>query len=197
MFEPELPIHTDRLTLRPFEVADLPAYRAYITRPDVHRFLYTEPFDDVGARTRLEKKATRTALRQGGDSICLAVQRRDTGEVIGDTVLVWTSEQHRQAEIGYVFHPDHGGHGFATEAAAVMLRLGYELGSHRVCARLDGRNTASARVAERLGMRKEAHLVQNELVKGEWSDEVIYAMLASEFRDRATWHRAADDGVTG
>jgi RimJ/RimL family protein N-acetyltransferase len=65
-----------------------------------------------------------------------------------------------------------------------MLRLGFDgLGLHRIVGRCDGRNTPSTRLLERLGMRREAHLVQNELVKGEWTDEVVYAMLESEWRN--------------
>jgi len=80
-------------------------------------------------------------------------------------------------------HPDHRGHGYATEAAAAMLGLGFEgLGLHRIVGRLDARNDASARVLERLGMRREAHFVENEFVKGEWCDELVYAMLASEWQ---------------
>ena len=56
-----------------------------------------------------------------------------------------------------------------------------QLGLHRIIGRLDGRNTASARVLERLGMRREARLVENEFVKGEWTDEVIYALLEREW----------------
>jgi len=55
-----------------------------------------------------------------------------------------------------------------------------------VIGRCDARNEGSARVMERLGMRREAHFVQNEIFKGEWSDEFVYAMLASEFHHRAT-----------
>jgi RimJ/RimL family protein N-acetyltransferase len=66
-----------------------------------------------------------------------------------------------------------------------MLALGFEgLGLHRIAGRLDGRNVASARVLERLGMRREAHLVENERVKGEWTDEVVYALLAREWVTR-------------
>ncbi|WP_431904819.1 GNAT family N-acetyltransferase [Nonomuraea sp. bgisy101] len=50
--------------------------------------------------------------------------------------------------------------------------------------RLNGRNSASARVLERLGMRREAHFTQNQIVKGEWADEVVYAMLEDEWRAR-------------
>jgi RimJ/RimL family protein N-acetyltransferase len=65
------------------------------------------------------------------------------------------------------------------------VRLGFkELGLHRIVGRLNGRNTASARVLERLGMRREAHFVQNQIVKGDWEDEVVYAMLEDEWRAR-------------
>ncbi len=71
----------------------------------------------------------------------------------------------------------------ATEAGREMLRLGFEsYGLRRMIGRLDGRNEPSARVLARLGMRREAHFVQNEFVKGEWADEVVYAMLHHE------WH---------
>jgi RimJ/RimL family protein N-acetyltransferase len=64
-----------------------------------------------------------------------------------------------------------------------MLRLGFEeLGLHRIIARLDERNEPSARLAQRLGMRLEARLVENEFFKGEWSNELDFAMLREE------WH---------
>jgi RimJ/RimL family protein N-acetyltransferase len=80
-----------------------------------------------------------------------------------------------------------GGRGYATEAASLMLRLGFEgLGLHRIVARIDERNEASARLAGRLGMRQEARLVSNELFKGEWSNELDFAMLADEWYARPT-----------
>ena len=75
--------------------------------------------------------------------------------------------------------------GLATEAAVALLRLGFEgLGLHRITGHLDARNIASARVLERAGLAREAHLVENEFVKGEWSDELVYAMLRSEWEVR-------------
>jgi RimJ/RimL family protein N-acetyltransferase len=63
-----------------------------------------------------------------------------------------------------------------------MLRLGFEgLGLHRIVGRCDARNRASAKVMERLGMRREAYFRQNEIVRGEWTDELVYAMLADEW----------------
>jgi RimJ/RimL family protein N-acetyltransferase len=84
-----------------------------------------------------------------------------------------------------MFQPRYHGHGYAGEAATEMLRLGFDgAGLHRVIGRADGRNAASARLMDRLGMRREANFIQNEFVKGEWTDEVVYAMLASEWAER-------------
>ena len=55
------------------------------------------------------------------------------------------------------------------------------LGLHRVVARVDARNGPSLRLCERLGMRREAVLRENEWFKGEWSDEVDYALLEQEW----------------
>jgi RimJ/RimL family protein N-acetyltransferase len=182
VLKPAYPIITERLHLRPFTHDDLHALHAYESRPDVARYLYWEPRDLDAVRTHLDRKTTRVTLHDEGDALDIAVTLRTDGQLIGNAVLIWTSKQHRQGEIGYILHPDHHGHGYATEAARELLRLGFEgLGLHRLVGRLDGRNTASARVLEKLGMRREAHLVHNEHVKGEWTDEIIYAMLETEW----------------
>lgn len=183
MLNPDYPIRTERLDLRPFTGADLAALHAYQSRADVTRYLYWEPYDETASREALARKRHRTVLRNSGDVLNLAVVVRETGELVGDVLLCWVSAEHRQGEIGYVFHPDHGGRGYATEAARMMLEIGFDLlGLHRVVGRLDARNTASARVLERLGMRREAHLVESEFVKGEWCDELLYAMLDREWQ---------------
>jgi RimJ/RimL family protein N-acetyltransferase len=184
---PEYPIKTDRLILRLYTPGDLDDVYDIQSRPDVTRYLYWGPRNREQAQASLGMKIECNRLRDEGDNLTLAVVLPETGRVIGDVMLIWVSREHRQGEIGYVFHPDHGGRGYATEAAEVMLRLGFEgLGLHRVIGRLDGRNTASARVLERLGMRREAHLVHNEIVKGEWTDEMVYAMLEDEWREKST-----------
>jgi RimJ/RimL family protein N-acetyltransferase len=66
-----------------------------------------------------------------------------------------------------------------------LLRIGFEeAGLHRITANADARNAASVRVMEKIGMRREAHFVQGSFEKGEWVDEVEYAILAAEWRAR-------------
>ena len=109
---------------------------------------------------------------------------RETGELVGDLSLLWASEVHKQGELGFMVHPRHQGRGYATEAARPLLRFAFEeLGLHRVVGTLEARNSASARVLEKLGMRREGHLVENEWVKGEWQSELVYAILDREWRD--------------
>jgi RimJ/RimL family protein N-acetyltransferase len=118
-----------------------------------------------------------------GDTLALAIVPRELGILVGDCVLTITSGVHRQGEIGFVVHPEHQGRGYATEASHELLRIAFEdLGLHRVVGRLEPRNLASGRVLEKLGMRREAHLVENEFVKGEWQSELVYAILDREWR---------------
>jgi RimJ/RimL family protein N-acetyltransferase len=183
MFRPDLPIATSRLLLRPFVLDDLDDLHAIQSRADVTRYLYWGERSRQETADALAKRTTMTALEKEGDILVLAVVL--DGAVIGDVNLAWRSREHRQGEFGFVFHPDQHGHGYAGEAAVEMLRLGFEgLRLHRIIGRADGRNRASARLMEKLGLRLEAHFVQNEIVKGEWTDEVVYAMLASEWADR-------------
>jgi RimJ/RimL family protein N-acetyltransferase len=182
MLRPTYPIATKRLLLRPYTMDDLEALHAIQSLPEVSRYLYWEPRSMDEVREVLARRCRRPTLEVEGETLVLAMVLPDSGTLVGDVNLHWISREHRQGEIGFVLHPDHHGHGFAGEAAAALLRLGFEdLGLHRIIGRCDGRNAASAKVMERLGMRREAHFRQNELVKGRWCDELVYAMLAEEW----------------
>ena len=92
----------------------------------------------------------------------------------------------RQAEIGWVFAPDVQGAGYATEAARALVRVAFEeVGVHRVWAQLEPANTASARICERLGMRREALFEGASWFKERWTDLAVYAIRADEWRDAA------------
>ncbi|WP_019634570.1 GNAT family N-acetyltransferase [Actinomadura atramentaria] len=182
MLRPRYPLRTRRLLLRPFEPGDLDGLYAYQSLPDVTRYLTWEPRTREESRLFLRQKMDASTLEREGDWLVAAVVHSGSGELMGEINLGWRSREHRQGEIGYVINPAYHGHGYATEAAAEGLRLGFEeFGLHRVVGRIDARNEASARVLERLGMRREAHLRENEFVKGEWSDEIVYAILRREW----------------
>jgi RimJ/RimL family protein N-acetyltransferase len=179
---PVYPVLTKRLSLRPLTSADIDALLAYRSDPDVCRYVPFAPMDRQVIAERLATQWVTTALTDEGQALTLGVEITETGELVGDVVLFWHSRVHLGGEIGYVVNPAFGGQGYATEAAHALLRLAFEdLGLHRVVARIDERNEASAKVARRLGMRQEARLVRNEMFKGEWSTELDFAMLADEW----------------
>jgi RimJ/RimL family protein N-acetyltransferase len=188
------PLRTPRLDLRPYESSDLDHLRAMYAREDVVRYLYWEPMGEDELMASLEKKVGRREWTGEGTGFNLLGVLRETGDVVGDVALWLVSEEHRTGEVGFVLKPEFQGRGLATEMAVEMLRLGFQqLGLHRIVGQLDARNTGSARVLERLGMRLEAHLVENEWVKGEWTSGLGYAILAEEWAARGV----DDDSARG
>jgi RimJ/RimL family protein N-acetyltransferase len=187
MFVSRSPITTERLVLRPFRPDDLDDLHAIHSRPDVARYLYWDARRRDEVEEVLQRKIHQTVLAQENDALCLAITRAGAARartgVIGEISLWWRSLEHRQGEIGFVLHPEHQGKGFAHEAASAMLDLAFHrLRLHRVYGSTDARNTASAALMRRLGMRQEAHFVHNEVFKGKWGDELVFAILEDEWR---------------
>ena len=192
MLHPAYPLRTPRLTLRPYQPGDLGALHDLFGREDVCRYLMWEPMDIEQARALLERRVRQTQIEAESQAILLAAEDAESGRVIGEFMLSLTSAKSRQGEIGWSLHPDVQGRGLATEGAREMLRLGFEaLGLHRIVAECDPRNQASLRVMERLGMRREAHFVENEFLKGEWIGEIVCAMLETEWRPSERFARGA------
>jgi len=170
---PALPVRTERLLLRSREPADTAALHAIYGREDVAEHLLVPPLELDEVEEMLADRATR---EDGGFGLLLDLD----GVVIGEVELMFRGPT--QAELSWVVHPDHGGRGLVTEAARVLIGLGFDhCALHRIYAELDARNTASARLCERLGMRQEAHRLADYWSKGEWTDTLQYAVLASEW----------------
>jgi RimJ/RimL family protein N-acetyltransferase len=180
---PDFPLRTERLLVRPLTLDDVDAQHAYRSIPEVCRFVPFDPMDKQEIAARIGRQWARRELTDEGQGFILGVEVAETGTLVGDLMLAWSSREHATGELGWVFHPDHGGHGYATESARALLELGFDgIGLHRMMARLDERNDASARLCQRLGMRQEGRLVENEWFKGEWTNELDFAILDREWR---------------
>ena len=178
LFVPDYPIETERLRLRPFNRGDVDAVFSYRSRADVSEFLFDEPMSHEECAEAVRARTTQVALTGEGDKILLGLERKQDARLIGEVSLIWRSVADQQAEIGNILHPDVHRQGFASEAAAALLAFGFrDVGLHRIYARCDARNIASARVMARLGMREEAHFREHTHLKGRWDEELICAIL--------------------
>jgi RimJ/RimL family protein N-acetyltransferase len=185
------PLRTERLSLRTLTTDDLDDVFAYAGRDDVIRYLPWPKRDRDEVAEHLSRRLN-TTLAADGDVIVLGMELPPSPDdpaarprIIGDMTLVLSSVEHRQATIGWVLNPEFQGKGYASEAASRVMTLAFdELGAHRVIAELDPRNTASAALCQRLGMRLEAHFVHSEIFKGEWGDLAVYAILDVEWNAR-------------
>ncbi|WLR94290.1 GNAT family N-acetyltransferase [Shinella zoogloeoides] len=181
---PDLPITTERLVLRKFAPGDFSAFASYHSRQDVYRYLYADPPEATALEERFARLLN-AEFEQDGDVFKLAVTRKGDDMLLGEVLLKLESKDALQGEVGYIFNPVHAGQGYATEAVAAMIDLGFSaFGFHRIFARLDTGNKGSVGVVERLGLRREAHLVENDRFNGTWGDEYIYAILAREWKAR-------------
>ncbi|MGC0370749.1 GNAT family N-acetyltransferase [Microbacterium sp. SLBN-111] len=181
-----LDVVRDRVRLRPIVDADVDAMVAYRGDPDVCRFLPFEPQSADDIRQRIGYLFGETSLEGERGGVVLAIERLDDAAVIGDLVLFHLDAASGTAEIGWVVSPSAAGRGLATEAVRALIDTAFEVyGLRRLVARIDAENARSIALAERVGMRREAHLVENEWFKGRWSDEVDYAVLAREWTPSA------------
>jgi RimJ/RimL family protein N-acetyltransferase len=177
------PLRTERLVLRTMTPADAADVHRYQSRADVCRYLTFEPRSLPEVTERVARYAEAVTLAGDGDFWQLAVVRADAPvRVIGDLYFTVSSVANQTGEIGWTLHPDFSGRGYMTEAARAVLAIAFEaIGLHRVRAELDPRNVASVALCRRLGMREEAHFVEDLWFKGEWGDTAIYAILDREW----------------
>jgi RimJ/RimL family protein N-acetyltransferase len=178
-------IVTERLVLRALRPDDAEAMFAYRADPEIMRYQSWEPqsLDDVRAfitSVSVSEPYAPGTWRQ------LAIALRATHELIGDCGVHVPQHTPEQVELGITLAPAFHGHGYAAETVRALLRLAFEtLGKHRVFGSIDPRNAASLALMRRTGFRQEAHFVESLRFKGEWADDVVFAMLAREWRATA------------
>jgi RimJ/RimL family protein N-acetyltransferase len=171
---------TERLTIRPFKNDDLFDVFHIYNNEEICRYLLHDKWSSESMQELFEKKLKNRSLSKE-TSLSLAVV--DRTKVIGD-LSVWFTGMKDTVEIGYSFSAEVSGKGYATEAVSQLVRkLFNEQQVHRIQATLDARNISSQKLCERIGMRKEAHFIQDFWSKGEWTDSMVYGMLVSDLKN--------------
>jgi RimJ/RimL family protein N-acetyltransferase len=177
------------LLIRRFNPSDAAGLNAYLSRPEVVRF---EPYGVQSAADCVRLAAERAASPDFW-AVCL----RSSGELVGNLYFQHQEPaEWRTYELGYVFHPDHWGRGYASRAASALVNAAFSEGNaHRVQASCNPDNVASWRLLERIGFRREGHLLRNASFDMDadgapvWQDTYVYAVLVDE------WRQAAASGV--
>lgn len=168
---------TDRLTIRRFKADDWRDLHDYLSQLEVVEY---EPYDVYS-----EDQAKEESVGRAADPAFWAIELRSEAKVIGN---VWLGEGGQDTrELGYVFNARYWGNGFAAEACQALIEWAFAHGTHRIVAECNPLNQPSWRLLERLGFRREGHLIENVSFRRDddglpvWQDTYVYAVLASEW----------------
>jgi RimJ/RimL family protein N-acetyltransferase len=167
-----------RVTLREINEDDAADIHAYASHPLVANWILDDAPSERTFRQIIKAWLAGDPSRQRTNYRLGVVVE---GKLIGTAMLSIVSAEHRRGEIGYVIHPDWWGRGIATEAAGMLLELGFqELGLHRIEATTRPDNTASWHVLEKIGMRREGLIRDHLFLRGAWVDSLAYAILETD-----------------
>ncbi|MGW7681985.1 GNAT family N-acetyltransferase [Kribbella sp. NPDC054772] len=172
---------TERLTLRRFTLDDAEPFAAYRSVPAVARYQGWEapvPMDE--ARENVERFAQSDPEAPGWFQYAVDLD----GVLIGDIGLN-LHKNLMQADLGFTLAPEYQGQGYASEAVLGLLEYAFvERELHRVSAECDARNTASAKLLERVGFTREGLRLSNTWIKREWTDDLLYGLLRDDYLGR-------------
>lgn len=180
---------TERLVLREFTMDDWPAVLAYQADPRYLRY-YPPTHTTAEDARAFVRRFVRWQVERPRRRYQLAIVLKADGRLVGNCGIRASTadvpgDAPFKADIGYEIAAPYWGQGYATEAARAMLAYGFEtLKLHRIWARCVADNVASARVLEKLGMRLEGRLRDNERFKGRYWDTLLYSILAPEWRSQ-------------
>ena len=176
-------LETPRLVLRPFRHGDAAGLFAMYSDPEVFRHI------PIGDWKHIDESHQRIArdinMMAEGNYIRLAVERREDARVIGEVLLFNLVPDSKRAELGYALARSAWGSGYAAEALPPLVHFGFgPMGLNRIEAVIDPRNTASARVLEKLGFAHEGTQRERYIVRGATSDGGLYGLLRREWQSR-------------
>ena len=160
-------LETERLLLRPYKRADLAAYHALRSAPEVLRYSSAVPHGTLAQSRRDLRKTKFHALLE-----------KDSGLYIGEAGILSTTPRANRCVIGYNLLPAFWGKGYATEIAMALVNYAFDnLKLERVEAMAQSENLASRRVLEKSGFALEGTLRHFAYIGGTYRDVCYYGIL--------------------
>jgi len=175
-------IKTERLLLRNLEVNDWQAVNEYASDPEVVRYMDWGPNTEKETKEFIQRAmSTQEEKPRRVYTLAIVVEKED--RLIGSCGINLSNPENREGWLGYCLDRDFWGKGYGTEVARGLMDFGFtELALHRIFATCDPRNTASAHVLEKSGMKREGCLREHKWSKGKWRDSYLYAILEQEWK---------------
>lgn len=175
-FSPFPNLETERLFLRRVDVKDVNEIIALRSNPETMKYIprpLVKTIEDA-----LEHIAMMDAKIENNEGINWAITQKGNPKLIGVIGHYRIKPEHYRAEIGYMLLPEFSGKGIISEAVKEVVNYGFKgMQLHSIEAVIDPENNASAKVLEKNGFVKEAHLKENEFFEGRFLDSVIYSLL--------------------
>lgn len=183
-------LRTARLAMRPFDTRDADDLLGVFADPEVVRYWSNGAWTDIAQAEAMIAEA-RQGYREGG-VLRYAIALLDSDRLIGICNLRGFFAQNRRCELGYALARAHWGKGYAAEALEALLEQAFDqLDLNRIEADIDPRNTASARLLEGLGFRREGYMPERWIVHGEKADTAFYGLLRRYWDERAAIRSSA------
>lgn len=168
--------------MRELEADDWNAVYELESNPEIRRYQRGDPMSEEQSKECVARAIARRSEQPRRD-YWLAIILKTEDKLIGVCRVSISDFESLQGFIGYDVYRGYWNHGYATEAAKMVIAFGFsELSLHRISAQCNAENTASARVLEKCGMRLEGHFREHLFVKGKWRDDLEYAILEEEWR---------------
>lgn len=170
-------IETPRLRIRTWREEDRPALARMVADPEMMRFITS---GRVWRDDEIDELMRRQARHLAGHGFCMGpLTLNGTDEIIGIAGLQ-PLDIPGEVELGWWVWKEYWGMGYATEAGAALVRYGFEaLGLERLVAVIEPGNSASIRVAEKLGLRFERRMSARETVARREDIEIAYYAIAA------------------
>lgn len=172
---------TARLRLRRLVPGDGGVLYGYRSDPKVRRYQSCPASADAGEEFVLQQQ--KVAFNTSGTWAQVGVELREEGIMIGDLGVHFLEGARDQVELGFTIAPASQRRGYAREAMMALLgHLFEDCRKHRIILRMDASNRAAIALATALGFRKEGHFVKSFWAGDRWADEVMCALLRSEWK---------------
>ena len=176
-------INTQRLILRPIKKGDAESVFRYRSDANTNKYQGWIPKTINDVVSFIENRVSPT-ININGTWFQFVVIKKDDGALIGDVGIHFFDPDNKQVEIGCTIDKNYQKHGYASEALSEIFQYIFKtLDKHRIIASIDPRNEGSIRLVEKLGFRKEAHFKESIFQDGEWLDDLVYAILRSEWKE--------------